>query len=40
MATKEPAAKDPIDTKAVIFTVFAALFIFAVGFASVYTTMR
>lgn len=33
------AAKEPVDTKALIFTVFAALFIFAVGFASVYHTM-
>jgi hypothetical protein len=40
MATKEPAAKEPIDTKAAVFAVLAALFIFAVGFASVYTTMR
>lgn len=34
------AAKEPVDTKAVIFAVFAALFVFAVSFASVYTTMR
>ena len=34
------ATKEPVDTKAVIFAIFAALFIFAVGFASVYTTMR
>jgi len=34
------AAKEPVDTRAVILAVFAALFIFAVGFASVYTTMR
>jgi hypothetical protein len=40
MASKEPGSKEPIDTKAVIFAVFATLFVFAVGFASVYTTMR
>lgn len=34
------ATKEPLDTKAVIFAVCAALFVFAVGFASVYTTMR
>ena len=34
------ATKEPVDTKAVIFAVCAALFVFAVGFASVYTTMR
>ena len=34
------ATKDPVDTKAAIFAVCAALFIFAVGFASVYTAIH
>jgi hypothetical protein len=34
------AAKEPIDTKAVIFTVFAAIFILAVAFASVHHVIR
>jgi hypothetical protein len=34
------ATKDPVDTKALIFTVCAALFIFAVGFASVYSAVH
>jgi len=34
------AIKDPVDTKAAIFAVCAAVFIFAVAFASLYTTMR
>jgi hypothetical protein len=34
------AAKEPVDTKAAIFAVCAALFVFAVGFASVYHAMR
>jgi hypothetical protein len=33
-------SKDPVDTKAAIFAVCAAIFIFAVGFASVYHAMR
>jgi hypothetical protein len=32
--------KDPVDTKAAIFAVCAAVFIVAVAFASLYTTMR
>ena len=34
------AAKDPVDTKALIFTICAAVFIFAVGFASVYSAVH
>ena len=34
------ASKEPIDTKAVIFAIFATLFIVAVGIASTYHAMR
>ena len=34
------ATKDPIDTKAAIVAVCVALFIFAVGFASVYSAIH
>jgi hypothetical protein len=34
------ADKEPVDTKAAVFAVFAALFVFAVAFASVYHGMR
>jgi hypothetical protein len=33
------AAKEPVDTKAVIFTIFAAIFIIAVSLASLHATM-
>ena len=34
------ATKEPVDTKAAIFAVCAGLFILAVCFATVYTTMH
>jgi hypothetical protein len=33
------AAKEPVDTKAVIFTIFAAIFVIAVSLASLHATM-